>query len=113
MKPLLFQIGLMFGGAVSTLSLLINLARRVDLLTSVFRAGIVFGVSLLVSVFFLQFFAIVLHRFVTEEMVKRNAAVKSEQEETNPEEAGAISGKGGSASPRLDVPRPGLPPRNE
>ena len=111
MKALLFQMGLLFGGAVASLSLLINLLRRVDLLTAVFRAGLVFAISLLVSVFFLHFFAIVLHRFVTEEMVRRNTEKQSKGEKPASEEATQET-PGAPTVPRLDVPRPNLPPRS-
>ena len=104
MKSLLFQIGLFFGGVVAGLSLLINLSRRVDLLTAVFRAGIVFGVSLIVSVFFLHFFALVLHRFVTEEMVRRNTE-KQSGDHNVPAEA---KKQDTASAARLDVPRPNV-----
>jgi hypothetical protein len=110
MKGLLLQISVLFGGIVSTFSLVFNLSRRTDLLTAVFRAGVVFGVSLLVSVIFLQFFASVLHRFVTEEMVRRNTEKQSEDRQHQNASRKQADVKDGA--PRLDVPRPSIPPRS-
>ena len=72
MKALLTQLALLMGGAVAAASLAINVA-RMDLLTAVFRATLVFFATVIVLFVFLHFFSVILVRFVAEQVLQNRA----------------------------------------
>lgn len=106
MKALLFQIAFLLGGGSAIISLGINIVRKTDLLTSVLRAGIVFCISTIIVVFFLHFFALVLHRFVAEEMLRQHQKQGSSdaKDQNRPEESARRTARGRAPSPKLEVP---------
>ncbi len=96
MKALLTQLALILGGVVSALSLALNLSQGMDLLSSVFRASLVFFATVIVLFLFLQFFSVILVRFVAEQVLQNRPPVAEE-------EAGAKAGA--KKEPPAAVPR--------
>ena len=79
MKALLTQLALILGGLVAALSLALNLAQGMDLLSSVFRASLVFFATVIVLFLFLQFFSVILVRFVAEQVLQNRPPVAEEE----------------------------------
>ena len=79
MKALLTQLALILGGVVSALSLALNLSQGMDLLSSVFRASLVFFATVIVLFLFLQFFSVILVRFVAEQVLQNRPPVAEEE----------------------------------
>lgn len=85
-KALLIQLALLLGGVVAALSLAWNLSQRVDMLTSAFRAALVFFATVIVLFLFLRFFSLLLVRFVAEQVMKQR---DEQQEQETSQDAGA------------------------
>jgi hypothetical protein len=96
-KALLTQLALLLGGAVAAVSLAVNFFGGMDLLTSVFRATLVFFATVIVLFVFLHFFSSILVRFVAEQVLQNRSTEPEGQEE--PEKKPAQVGAG-SAPPR-------------
>ncbi len=97
MKALLTQLALLLGGVVAASSLAVNFFKGMDLLTSVFRATLVFFATVIVLFVFLHFFSMILVRFVAEQVLQ-NRSTELEGKE-DPAKAPAQVGSG-SAPPR-------------
>lgn len=100
MKALLTQIALILGGIVAAVSLAWNLSQGMDLLSSVFRATLVFFSTVIVLFIFLRFFSVILIRFVAEQVLQNRPAEDSAEE--------AADKKPAAAKPPPAAP----PPRN-
>ncbi len=79
MKALLTQLALILGGIVAAISMGINLAQGMDLLSAVFRASLVFFATVFVLFVFLRFFSMILLRFVAEQVLQNRPPVTEEE----------------------------------
>lgn len=96
MKALLTQLALILGGVVAALSLALNLSQGLDLLSSVFRASLVFFATVIVLFIFLRFFSVILVRFVAEQVLQNRPPVT---EEDNGEAKAGVHKEAAPASP--------------
>ncbi len=87
MKALFTQLALLLGGIVAAISVAINLSQGLDLLSSVFRASLVFFATVIVLILFLHFFSVLLMRFVAEQVLLNRPPVT--EEESNESKADA------------------------
>ncbi len=87
MKALLTQLALILGGLVAAISLALNLAQGMDLLSSVFRASLVFFATVIVLFVFLRFFSMILLRFVAEQVLQNRPPVTEEERKATAEPA--------------------------
>lgn len=78
MNALLTQMAVLLGSAVAAISLVWNLWQRMDLLTAVFRASLVFFATVTILYLFLRFFSVLLVRFVSEQVLQQRAEAESE-----------------------------------
>lgn len=90
MKSLLGQLAILLGGAVATLSLVINLSRGMDWLIAAFRFALVFFFTVIILFLFLRIFSNIMIRFVAEKVLEQRA-------QDAPSEGG---GKAASSAPR-------------
>lgn len=95
MNALLTQLAVLLGSAVAAISLAWNLWQRMDLLTAVFRASLVFFATVTILYLFLRFFSGLLVKFVSEQVMQQH--VEEEGEEGEPaapaEEKPKITGR--------------------
>ena len=103
MKALFTQLALLLGGIVAALSMAMNLAQGLDLLSSVFRAALVFFATVIVLFVFLHFFSVLLLRFVADQVLLNRPPVT--EEESGESKAGAPKG-----TPAAPPPRPARTP---
>ena len=103
MKALLTQLALLLGGIVAALSMALNLSQGLDLLSSVFRAALVFFATVIVLFVFLRFFSVLLLRFVAEQVLLNRPPVTDE--ESSESKAGTSKG-----TPFAPPPRPAKTP---
>ena len=103
MKALLTQLALVLGGLVAAATLALNLSRGMELLTSVFRATLVFFATVIVLFLFLRFFSMILVRFVAEQVLQNRPPEEAE-------EAGGAKAATKKESPAPGPRRPGGAP---
>lgn len=85
MNALMTQLAVLLGSAVAAVSLAWNLWQRMDLLTAVFRASLVFFATVTILYLFLRFFSGLLVKFVSEQVMQQHV----EEEEVGQENAAA------------------------
>ena len=85
MNALMTQMAVLLGSLVAAISLAWNLWQRMDLLTAVFRASLVFFATVTILYLFLRFFSNLLVRFVSEQVMQQHG----EGDEEGTEEAAA------------------------
>ena len=71
MSVLLAQLAVIVGGLIALIAFGINMFMQNDWLVAAYRAGVVFFASVIILMVFFHFFALVLSRFVAEEVMKQ------------------------------------------